>query len=125
MTLAAFSLLAILLLNATGGAASSTAKTGSVVLPDGLPDGHYKFDGTTDPKTGYSKYIYLGPIDHAVANHTARAAAGLVRRATVTCSNRNAGDSVSAVENAFFSFWNGQTVTAGEHFSTTQGTSRA
>lgn len=127
MVLPTFSLFAMFLLHATGGAAAATAKTGVVALPEGLPDGHYKSDGTINPKTGFTSYTYLGPIDHeAVANFTARRDIELVRRATVQCSGHDAGDSVWAVETGFASFWDQQVLNGHRIWAwTTQGSSRA
>jgi len=90
MGIKALSLLAIFLLNTTGGAAAVVSPR----LPAGLPDGHYTGDGTIDPKTGYLQYTYLGPIDYdAVDKYIAATAltdssASLVRRLTVNCYGR-------------------------------------
>jgi len=88
MGIKTLSLFAILLLNATGGAAGVVSPR----LPADLPDGHYTGDGTIDPKTGHLQYTYLGPIDHdAVDNYvasTTNSGASLVRRLTVNCYGR-------------------------------------
>ncbi|KAK3381143.1 hypothetical protein B0H63DRAFT_523877 [Podospora didyma] len=110
--------------------AAGTAAAGKLAFPDNLPDGHYVGDGTVDPKTGYARYTYLGPIDHeAVANYTARrsdaaSSSVLGKRATVNCNGRNAGDSVSTVISGFASFWDNKQF-SGKWAKTTAGSSQA
>ena len=117
----------VLALLAVLGAAGSAA-AGKLAFPNNLPDGHYVGDGTVDPKTGFARYTYLGPIDHeAVANYTATtaaAAAHLGKRATVNCNGRNAGDSVSTVLSGFASFWDNKQF-SGKWAKTTAGSSQA
>ncbi|KAK0725832.1 hypothetical protein B0H67DRAFT_642202 [Lasiosphaeris hirsuta] len=126
----ALSLLTLLALHAAGGAAAPAST--AIMLPEGLPDGHYEGDGSIDPATGFSRYTYVGPIDYeAVANYTAAIAAAsttstdaLVRRATVNCNGRSAGDSTGSVQNAFASNWDGKDF-SGKWAKTTQGSSQA
>jgi len=120
------SVLAVLLINATGGSAGVISPAS---LPAGLPDGHYTGDGTIDPKTGYLSYTYLGPIedgaqDNYVATSAESSANPLVRRVVVNCNARSAGDSVDPVQAAFASYWGGQKLN-NYWVRTTQGSSMA
>ncbi|KAK3338664.1 hypothetical protein B0T25DRAFT_574904 [Lasiosphaeria hispida] len=120
-------LLAALLLNATGGAAGLI----TLNLPSDLPDGHYIGDGTLDTNTGFAKFTYVGAIDYdyAVINYTAattsaESSAAIMRRATVNCNGRAAGDYADSVQKEFAKYWNGKTF-SGAWARTTQGGSQA
>ncbi|ETS77184.1 hypothetical protein PFICI_11058 [Pestalotiopsis fici W106-1] len=95
--------------------ALGSATAAHLRLPEGLPDGHYSGDGTIDPKTGFARYKYLGPIDeYALRNRTleSRNEERIGSRDSwngIKCNGRGAGDSVSIAQQAFAAHFDGYT----------------
>jgi hypothetical protein len=108
-------------------AIGGTISTGEYTVPPDLPDCHYATNGALNAQTGALTYVYLGPLVETSIHvgNIHKEIAGLVRRDTVNCNGRSAGNSVSITQDALADYFNGWDTSPYTSFWSTAGSSRA